>query len=200
VKSAPSLRRGPKSSRSTIFPNAPKVVEGRQHVLPATRRRKPLSWRAGLLALNPQPSTLNLFLSWPTIPVWKWTLWTARRACIRRGSPPLDSAKSGNTPDADNNAKLAAFAQGRSTGKAHGSVSLRHRIGSSPKPKVPQSTVHSCLTAPAKAASVSPRAGKMVLVTIRCSCRTGFEAGVCRTGRGREKSPGATALGALEKN
>ena len=61
-----------------------------------------------------QKPTVNIerpILCSPTIPGWRWTRWTARPASIPRALPRWTGARTarripGNTPDADNNAKL----------------------------------------------------------------------------------------------
>ena len=83
----------------------------------------------------------------------------------------LDSAKSGNTSDADNNAKLLRLLKDfRRKNAPRGFVASSHWCKS--KAHSPQSTVHSYSTAPAKAGLVSRRAGRTASATTRCSCRT----------------------------
>ena len=71
--------------------------------------------------------------------------------------------------------QAAATAQRRSAGKTHRRGFIASSRWFKSKAHSPQSTVHSYLTAPAKAGLVSRRAGKTASATTRCSCRMGFE-------------------------
>ena len=94
-KQAQEYREGGKGLRrlgygvggATLFVWTPSSIRTRRPS-PATRRRKPLNWRAGLPSLSLPPVTRPRFSCWPTIRGWRWMRWMVRRACVRRGSPP----------------------------------------------------------------------------------------------------------------
>ena len=88
------------------FPDAPKVVEDADTFAGNAAKKAVELARGFLKTRNSKFKTQNPISFWPTIQAWKWTRLNGAPGVHSARFAAMDSAKSDNTPDADNNAKL----------------------------------------------------------------------------------------------
>ena len=171
------------------FPDAPKVVEDAPTFAGnATKKAVELAkWIASHNIQHPTSNIQHRILCWPTIPVWKWTRWTARRACIRRGSPPWIRRNPATRPMPTTTPSCCDCSKTFPRKNARRGFVASSRWFKS-KAHSPQSTDPQLFDGACEGRIIFEPRGKNGFGYDPLFVPEGFRADVCRIGRGREKS------------